>query len=220
MTSLVALDYFAPKDILTVYSADIEGAEVGFQTGDKVYFEDMLYGLLLPSGNDAAYAIAENYPGGVPTFVEKMNEKATEIGLSYTHYADPAGLDDDGNYTTVHDLAKLASFATKNKTIATIVSTKHRTIRTIDGTNEYSLYNLNKLLGENGVVGMKTGFTQGAGGVLVTTKIEKDHTFIIVVMKSEDRFADTELLLSYISNTLTFINPQKYLLQNTQKKNN
>lgn len=217
MTTLVGMEYFAPKDIITVQSAGIEGTRVGFGAGEKIFFEDMLYALMLPSGNDAAYAIAENYPGGVPAFVAKMNEKAATLGLNYTHYADPAGLDDDNNYTTVHDLARLASYALKNEELTKIIATKQKVIHTVDGGNQYTLFNLNKLLGENGVMGMKTGFTQGAGGVLVTTKIEKGHVFIIVVMKSEDRFADTEKLLGLITNNVTFIRPQLYLIPQNRR---
>lgn len=211
MTALVGLEYFKPDDIITVKSEQKEGAVVGFLLGEKLKFEDMLFALLLPSSNDAAYAIAENYPGGVDAFVSKMNEKARKFNLNYTHYADPSGLDDDGNYTNVNDLAKLSSLAIKNKTLAKIISTKKKIITTIDGKNVYTLINLNRLLGTDGIVGIKTGFTQGAGEVLITGKVFKGHLFIIIVMKSEDRFSDTEILSQFINNNVNFINPAAYL---------
>lgn len=217
MTTLVALEHFKPKDTVTVYSDTVEGTVVGFTKEQKFFFDDMLYALMLPSGNDAAYAIADNYPGGVNAFVARMNEKAAALGLTYTHYADPAGLDDDANYTTITDLAKLASIALKNKQLSEIVGTKRKIITTVDGTEAFTLFNLNKLLGEYGVTGMKTGFTQGAGGVLVTSKVERGHTFIIVVMKSEDRFADTERLLQSVSNNVKFINPGGYVLKEASR---
>lgn len=207
MTALVGLEHFKKNDVITIYTPTVEGATVEFIQGDTFYFEDMLYAMMLPSANNAAYAIAENYPGGMPAFVARMNEKAQELQLTYTDYADPAGLDDDGNYSTVVDLSRLASYALTNQDIAGIVSTKRKVITNIAGTHSYTLTNLNKLLGQNGVTGVKTGFTEGAGEVLITSKLEKGRTFIIVVMRSEDRFGDTERLLSYISDNVSFINP-------------
>ncbi len=211
MTALVATEYFNLDDVITIKSKITEGAVVGFDPGDSFSFYDVLYGLLLPSGNDAAFALAENYPGGVEAFVKRMNEKAQELHLFYTHYADPSGLDDDGNYTVASDLARLASIAIQNDILSEIFSTKRKVIISLDGTKKFSLLNLNKLLGENGVIGVKTGFTEGAGEVLVTSKKEKGKTFIIVVMKSKDRFEDTKTLLQVISNNVEFINPASIL---------
>ncbi len=215
MTSLVGLEHFNLNDTLIVKTATVEGSIVGFELGERVTFEDALYGMMLPSGNDAALMIAENYPGGQIAFVQQMNQKAVALGLRYTHYVDPAGLDDDGNYTTVNDLARLASFALKNHDFSRVVGTKFRVIHDITGNKVYPLENLNKLLGEYGITGIKTGYTEGAGEVLVTSKIEQGHTFIIVVMKSQNRFDDTQQLLNLITNNVNFIDPIHYL----QKKN-
>lgn len=206
MTALVALGHYKSQDVLTIYSDDIEGAEVGFITGQQVYFLDVLYGMMLPSGNDAAYAIAENYPGGVEVFVKKMNDKAKELQLRSTHYADPAGLNDDQNYTTAHDLARLTAVALKNPTFREVTGTRNRVITTVDGQRTYTLSNLNRLLGSYGVTGVKTGFTQGAGGVLVTAKEENGKRFIIAVIKSEDRFLDTITLLRYLDKNVSYTN--------------
>ena len=208
MTALVALEHYQSDDILTIQSDDIEGAEVGFKKGEKFTFIDVLHGMMLPSGNDAAYAIAENYPGGLNAFVEKMNQKAAEYHLYATHYADPAGLNDDGNYTTAKDLARLASIALKNPTLKKIASTKNMTITSTDGAVIYQFENLNKLLGYFGVTGLKTGFTEGAGGVLATSRIENGRTYIIVVIKSEDRFVDTLNLISYMTGRVVFFRPE------------
>lgn len=217
MTAIVALEYFKEDDIITINSMYEEGVVIGFPVGTKVRFKDMLFALLLPSANDAAYAIADNYPGGINGFVTRMNEKAAEINMNFTHYSDPAGLEDDGDYTTVTDLAKLASYALKNREFAAIVATKKKVISTVDTTNIYTLINLNKLLGENGVIGVKTGYTEGAGEVLVISKIEKEHMYIVIVMKSLDRFGDTTKLLNLISDNISFIDPADYLLD---KKSN
>jgi D-alanyl-D-alanine carboxypeptidase len=207
MTALVALDYYQDKSILTIYSPHIKGSNIGFHQGEKFYFKDLLYAMLLPSSNEAAYAIAENYPGGKDAFIRKMNQKARELNILNTHYEDPAGLDDDNNYSTVLDLSHLAADAIKNKNLSSIFATKHKTITDITGTNVYQLENLNKLLGENGVNGIKTGTTEGAGEVLVTSKVENTHTFIIIVMKSTERFVDTKILLSLINKNVHFYNP-------------
>lgn len=205
MTAFVALDYYKMDDILTVFDNNILGVRVGFQKGEKIRFEDLLYAMLLPSGNDAALTIAQNYPGGTQAFVKKMNEKAKELHLVDTHFSDPAGLQDEGDYTTVLDLGRLASTAMKNEKFSQIVSAKYKTITTADGSRSFELRNLNKLLGNNGVTGIKTGFTDEAGGVLATSTQQNGKKIIIVVMKSQDRFQDTEELLSSIEGNLTFL---------------
>jgi D-alanyl-D-alanine carboxypeptidase (penicillin-binding protein 5/6) len=208
MTALVALDYYKENSILTIYSPNIEGSNLGLAQGEQFYLKDLLFAMLLPSSNEAAYAIAQNYPGGVETFVKKMNEKAHELNLSNTHFQDPIGLDDDSDYSTVLDLSRLSYAAIKNKSLAAIFSTKQKTISDITGQKQFDLKNLNILLGIDGVNGIKTGTTAGAGEVLITSKTEKGHTFIIIVMKSKQRFIDTKILLSLISNNISYLSPQ------------
>lgn len=200
ITALVALDYFKLDDILTVKTATVEGSVLGFSENEKFRFEDLFYAMLLPSANDATLAIAQNYPEGEKAFVRKMNEKATKLRLINTAYADPIGIEDNKNYTTSLDLARLASIALSSREFAKVVATKERKIKSLSG-NDYLLNNLNILLDLPGVSGIKTGFTQGAGQVLVTSKkIENtNQDIIIVVMQSQDRFLDTEALLNYLS---------------------
>ena len=204
MTALTSLDYFKENDILTIKQATNEGSVLGFQEGQEFTYENLLYAMLLPSANDAALAISQNYPGGKDEFIKKMNDKARALVLYNTHYLDPAGLEDSGDYTTPFDLARLASFAVKNNIFKKIVGTKEKVIFDSIG-NSYDLNNLNKLLGVDGVNGIKTGFTQEAGQVLVTSKEEEGKTVIIVVMGSEDRFLDTQKLLDLVSNNLTYL---------------
>lgn len=198
MTALVALEYFRFNDILTVTSLFRQGSVVGFDLSEQIYFDDMLYALLLPSGNDAAYIIAENYPGGIDAFVKRMNEKAHEYRLTYTQFADPAGLNDDENITTALDLARFSSIALENETISRIVSTKRKVISDVSGNKTYELENLNQLLGYSGVIGLKTGTTQGAGEVLATAVRKDEKEYIIVVMKSEERFVDTQNIINML----------------------
>jgi D-alanyl-D-alanine carboxypeptidase len=208
MTALVALEHFKPNDILTVYTSQVEGVNVGFEVGEQIYFEDALYAMMLPSGNDAALLIAQNYPGGFETFITKMNEKAVALRLVNTHYADPSGLNDDGNYTTVVDLARLFSTVVEHPRLSLVIGTRSRIMSNVAGTKVYNLENLNRLLGYYGVTGGKTGYTEGAGGVLVTSAVSNGHTFIVVVMKSIDRFVDTETLLSYVVSDITYFTPR------------
>lgn len=205
MTATVALDYYKMDDILTVQTENVEGVNVGFKIGEKLFFKDILYAMLLPSGNDAALAIAENYPGGKDVFIKKMNDKAKSLHLVHTNFADSIGLEDSRDYTTPLDLTRLASMALDNKIFAKIVATKTWEIADVTGTNKYLLKNLNKLLGIQGVNGVKTGYTTEAGQVLVTSKKEGEHTLIIVVMNSQDRFFDTSKLLYEMSENINYL---------------
>lgn len=204
MTAVIALEYYKPDDILTIQSSYADGAVVGFKEGERVFFQDALYGMLLPSGNDAALAIAQNFPGGEKAFVEKMNKKAVSLYLAHTKFTDSSGLDDDGDVTTPLELAYLASYAMQNKYFAKVVSTKQKTITTLNG-NTYLLQNLNQLLDVEGVNGVKTGSTPKAGEILATSKNENGHPIIFVVMKSSDRFTDTLTLLSLLSGRVTYL---------------
>lgn len=205
MTAIIGLEYYKMDDVLTIKTENVEGANVGFKKGQKFFFKELMYSMLLPSGNDAALALAQNFKGGEGEFVRKMNDKAISLNLQNTHFADPAGLIDRGDYTTALDLAKLSSYALKNKTFAEIVATKEILISDVSGENNYKLLNLNKLLGINGVTGVKTGYTDEAGQVLVTSKTEDDHTIIIVVMDSLDRFSDTNKMLYLLSGNIDYL---------------
>ncbi len=208
MTSLVALDYYQAESVLTIYTPRIEGSSLGFEQGEKFRVSDLLYAMLLPSSNEAAFAVSQNYPDGTKNFIRKMNEKARRLYLYNTHFEDPAGLDDDNNYSTVIDMSRLASVIIKNKSLAAITATKEKIITDLSGQKKIKLINRNKLLGIDGVNGIKTGTTDGAGEVLITSKIENGHTYIIIVMKSQQRFIDTKTLLSFISNNIRYITPQ------------
>jgi len=205
MTALTALDRFQLPEVLTVINPSNEGSVLGLVQDEQMTFENLLYAMLLPSANDAALVIAQNYPGGSTEFVKAMNEKAKVLKLYNTHYSDSAGLADEGDYTTPFDLARLASFAMQDSEVRKIVGTKEKIISDTTGAHIYDLKNLNVLLGEDGVNGVKTGYTEEAGQVLVTSKDEKGKTIIIVVMGSSDRFADTQKLLDLVSNNLTYL---------------
>jgi len=182
--------------------------------GEKITAENLLYGLLVGSGNDAAQTLAENFPGGMANFVSAMNRKAWEIKLSGTHFANPMGLDEENHYSTARDLAQLALIAIKNPSFAKIVSTSEFIATDISGTIVHKLKNTNELVGKaDGVKGVKTGWTQNAGGCLVSLIEKSGRRIVIVVLGSEDRFGETEKLVDWIFVNFVWkiIAPPSYL---------
>lgn len=200
MSAIVALEAFSQTDILTIQEPNVEGAYFNLQKGEQFTFEDLFYAMLLPSSNEAALAIAQNYPEGEEAFVVEMNKKAKEYHLTSSYYAEPIGLSDEKDYTSPIDLARLSAIALENPFFAKTVSTKNKIITNTSGKS-YSLFNLNKLLNVPGITGIKTGTTEGAGEVLVTSRrIESENQdLIIVVMQSQDRYLDTQILLDYLN---------------------
>lgn len=210
MTAIVAIENSNLNDIVTISAkaAGTGGSRLKIKKDDKVSLNDLLYGLMLVSGNDAAVAIAEHVGGSVEGFSNLMNEKAKELHLDNTHFVTPHGLDNPEHYTTAFELAKIADYALKNETFAKIVGTKNCTI-TINGYPR-NLTNTNELLGiMNGVTGVKTGFTNNAGRCLVTS-VNRDNFQIITVILQADtkkiRTADSAHLIEYIYNNFELIN--------------
>jgi len=199
MTALVALDYYSQDAILEVSQPHLNGRIMGLLGGEKITFENLLYGLLIHSANDAAYVLAENYPGGLPSFVEAMNRKAKEINLEKTNFTNPVGFEDKDHYTTPKDLARLANFALKDRRIEKIVGIKAITISDVTYTHFHNLQNVNELLGQiPGVAGVKTGWTENAGECLVSLVERGGRKIIIVILRSQDRFGETEKLINWV----------------------
>ncbi len=199
MTALVALENYELDDVVHVQTVANTGAVMGLIPGERITVENLLYGALVQSGNDAAWALAEHYPGGVEKFVEAMNKKAADLHLSNTHFTNPVGFDDPNHIMTAIDLTRLASYALTNKTIVKIVAIPQITISDVTHTQFHPLTNVNTLLGKiPGVAGIKTGWTEEAGENLVTLVERDNHRVIIVVLKSLNRFADTEALINWV----------------------
>lgn len=203
MTSLVALDHYAKNDALTypypLINAD--SSKMGLYAGEQISIRNLLYGMMLPSGNDAARLIAVSYPGGEQEFVREMNKKVQELGLQNTEFVDPAGYEDE-NYSTAYDLALLGAHALENSSLSEIVKTKTITVHDTSGNISHDLKNLNELLSISGVNGVKTGFTNEAEGVLVSSFFHNNTQYIMVVLRSQDRFSDTKELISGIIQDL------------------
>ena len=188
MTSIVVVENCNLDDIVTVTAkaAGTGGSRLGLHTDDEIKVLDLLYGLMLKSGNDAAVALAIHTSGSVEEFAKLMNQKAEELGLKDTNFVTPHGLDNSEHYTTAYELAKITDYALKNETIAKIVKTKTATIY-ING-NSMQINNTNELLGNvEGVYGVKTGFTNNAGRCLVTSVKRGDMDVIIVVLGADTR---------------------------------
>ena len=201
MTAIVTLENADLSKIVTISrkAAGTGGSRLGLKVNDKITLEHLLYGLMLCSGNDSAVAIAETVGGSVEGFASMMNKKAKELGLTNTNFVTPHGLDNSNHYTTALELAKLTDYALKNKKFASIVNTKNYTVY----INRYpkQLNNTNELLGNmEGVNGVKTGFTNGAGRCLVTSCTRNDKQIITVVLGDDTkkmRTTDSIKLIEY-----------------------
>ncbi len=199
LTALVALDAYNLDDVLTIKTLQNNGQTMKLVAGERMSVENLLFGTLIQSGNDAAWALAENYPGGVEAFVGAMNEKAKALHLTQSRFTNPVGFDDPNHTMTPMDLVRLATVALSNKTIAKMVAIPQITISDITHTYFHHLTNVNQLLGKiPGVGGIKTGWTEEAGENLVTLVERAGRRIIIVVLKSQDRFTDTTHLIDWV----------------------
>jgi D-alanyl-D-alanine carboxypeptidase len=199
ITALVALDHYPLNQVLTVGKIKVEGQKMGLYKGEQMEVEDLLYGLLVYSANDAAEVLAENFPGGREAFILAMNNKATELSMNYSRFENPVGLDGNFQVTTAKDLIRVSEVAMRNPIFTKIVGTKQIIVTDVTGKNKYNLRNINQLLGVvPGVLGVKTGWTENARENLVTYMERDGHKIMIVVLGSQDRFGETKELISWI----------------------
>ena len=224
MTTIVILEKADLNEKVTVSAkaGGTGGSRLGLKRGDKASVRDLLYGLMLRSGNDAAVALAEHVGGSVKGFAELMNEKAIELGLTNTHFVTPHGLDDANHYTTALELAKLTDYAMDNETFAKIVGTKSTTIYINNQSRQIN--NTNELLGVlNGVVGVKTGFTNNAGRCLVTETKRNNMDIITIVLGADtkkDRTKDSVNLIEYTFSKYKMYNLEEQIIEEFNKWKN
>lgn len=224
MTTIVILEKADLNEKVTVSAkaGGTGGSRLGIKRGDKASVRDLLYGLMLRSGNDAAVALAEHVGGSVKGFAELMNEKAIELGLTNTHFVTPHGLDDANHYTTALELAKLTDYAMDNETFAKIVGTKSTTIYINNQSRQIN--NTNELLGVlNGVVGVKTGFTNNAGRCLVTETKRNNMDIITIVLGADtkkDRTKDSVNLIEYTFSKYKMYNLEEQIIKEFNKWKN
>ena len=204
MTSLVAMDYYQEDSVLKVVNGEASlGNTADLLKGDRLTALDVLYALLVPSGNDAAVTLAENYPGGYRLFLEKMNQKVAELGLKNTHFVNVSGVESPDHYTTAYDIAMIARNALGRRLFASIVSTKDITIHSLKG-NTYPLASTNILLGKSGILGVKTGWTPESGECLVILAERDSHRILISLLNSKDRFGEGQKLVDWIFANFTW----------------
>ena len=192
MTALVALEQGGLEREITVTAAHMaEGSSMYLRPGERLTTEELLYGLLLCSGNDAALAVTECAGGAVP-FVEKMNEKAAALGMRNSHFANPNGLDDEGHYSTAYDMALLGCAAVNEPTLRRMASTRTAVV------GGRTLTNHNKLLARlEGCVGLKTGYTKAAGRTLVSCAERDGRRLVAVTLRDGNDWNDHETLYDW-----------------------
>lgn len=209
MTAIVALEKCDPEQVIRVGKVIEEGTQMGLAEGDLVTVKDLLYGLLVVSGNDAAFVLANSCSDSSYHFIESMNQKARELKMENSHFLNPAGFDNPLQYSTARDLAKLAKVAVASPLISKIVATKNAVLTDVTGSKIYYLENINQLLGEiEGIEGVKTGQTEGSLEVLITKTTRDDHTIITVVLGSYDRFGESKQLIEWAFASHKWFNPE------------
>lgn len=193
MTAIVALERYDLTKVVSIKPqwCGIEGSSMYLTPGEQVTVLDLLYGLLLASGNDAAVALAGLHTDGQVGFVAEMNQKAAELGLTNTHFDNPSGLDGETHYTTALELAKLTAYCMQNEIFAEIVQTK-----SIEVADRH-LVNHNRLLNDIGACGVKTGFTKSCGRCLVSARMQNGRLLICVTLNAPNDWEDHKTLYTY-----------------------
>ena len=206
MTSIIVLENVEDLNEIVTINKDAAmtyGSRLGLKQNDKLSVNDLLYGLMLRSGNDAAVALALHVSDSIEEFAKLMNEKVEELKLVHTHFVTPNGLDNPDHYSTAFELAKLTDYALKNSKFCEIVKSKFANI-TINGVNK-QIKNTNELLftSMDGIYGVKTGFTFNAGRCLISAIKKNNMDLIIVVLGADtrkDRANDSIKLMNYVLN--------------------
>lgn len=207
MTAIIAEKYYQQDSVLTVPNLPalgVVGSNMGLVTGERINFRSLLYGMLLNSGNDAAFTLAESYPGGLDNFITQMNLETQILKLKNTHFDNPAGFDSPNHYSSAKDLAVITKEALNNNQLTKVFATKETTVTSEDGKIIHQLQNLNILLGKNGVLGVKTGTTPEAKENFVGLVERDGHRVLTVVLGSNDRFGETDNLVDWIFNNYSW----------------
>jgi D-alanyl-D-alanine carboxypeptidase (penicillin-binding protein 5/6) len=215
MTALVVRDIYSLTTFLTVdREASTSGTVIGLHRGEKIPVRNLISGMLIQSGNDAAEVLANNHPQGRAAFIEAMNHKARALHLDHSNFTNPSGIDTEGHQSTARDLALLAREIMKDPLLAEIVRTPTETIQGQGTSSAHLLVNTNALLTEDlGVIGVKTGTTELAGEVLITQLKKQNRELLIVVMGSSDRYSDTKRIIAWIASHYIWMDPNSDTLK-------
>ncbi len=202
MTALLVIEENQLDEIVTVSAnaAATPGSDMNLQSGEKITVESLVKGLMINSANDAAVALAEHNAGSTTAFIKKMNKRAEELALSNTHFSNPTGLDDPGNYSSPFDLAKLGNYIYNNKIIQEAANTAVGETFSADGQTKHQLETTNQLINNYpGIKGLKTGQTDAAGLCLIAiAENEGKNEIVSVVLNSPDRFKETKILTDWV----------------------
>lgn len=207
MTAILAAES-APLDQMVVSETDgsamVGSSVMGLRPGVLISMTDLLFGLMLPSGNDAAIEIARAMDGDVGKFVERMNAKAAELGMRDTNFQNPHGLDRQGHYSTAYDLALLGAYAMRNDVFRRVVGAQEWHLAPEAG--DYTLYNGNTLLQRApGADGIKIGWTNAAGWTFVSSVVRNGRRLVVTVLNSTDRDADSAALFDWAYGSYDWI---------------
>jgi len=200
MTALILAEQNTPeKEVITTEEmVTVEGSSMGLLPGDSVSHYELMVGMMLPSGNDAANTAAISVAGSIEKFSDLMNKKAKEIGMENTHFVTPSGLDDEEHYSTAFDMALLAAYALKNDVLRDIMSKSSITVTYGNPPYQRTLNNHNKLLKTyEYCIGVKTGFTKKSGRCLVSAAQKDGCRVIAVTLNAPNDWNDHEYLLEY-----------------------
>jgi len=204
LSAVIILENLKLEDTVTVpkEALRVDDEKQTLYLGEKISVENLLKLMLIESSNDSAFALALFTQSKGFNFVEKMNERANQLGMADTHFLDPAGLNDEA-YSTPYDLIKLVKYALKYDLIWNFLSEKNVVVKSADGKIEHNVKSTDQLLGVlPDIIGGKTGYTDGAGGcmILVVDIPGKNDKIISIVMGSPDRFGDTLSLINWVKS--------------------
>lgn len=202
-TAINALESYPLGEVITVKQEYLVGKNMELQAGEKITVENLIYGLLVHSANDAAFVLAGQNQTNVKQFVMRMNNFVEQLGLKNTHFVNFDGEEDKNHYSTAFDLAHLARFALKNKVFEQAIRKKEMTVTDLSGEIVHRLETTNELLGPiTEVKGIKTGWTPQSGECFIGLIEIEDKEFITVILGSEDRFGETQMLIERIKESI------------------
>ncbi len=209
VTAITVLEHCDDLDETIVVADEaigVEGTSIYLRKDEEIRVIDLLYGLMLRSGNDSATALACHVAGGVDEFADMMNETAEKVGATSSHFTNPHGLDDPDHYTTAYDLSLITAYALSNPTFKEIVSTRNYVIEATNKSDKRYLTNKNKLLlNLPGCCGVKTGFTSKAGRCLVSALEQDSSTAVCVVLNCGPMFEESSALLTSAFEEYNFV---------------
>lgn len=198
MTAMIAMERGDPRQVVRIDRRSLaHRSSLNFRAGEEYYLRDLVTAMLVTSANDACEAVAQHVGGTSAHFVELMNQQAEILHLSRTHFANACGFDAPGHVSTAEDLARLAEAALHTADFAMMVRTITRSISTVNGKRQITLYTTNELLRDPDVNGVKTGYTSKAGRCLIVSMFQDGHRLLLVGLNVRDRWEQAAKLLRY-----------------------